>query len=219
MWKSPYVWSAKAGTSIDVFWDRNGTIRNILGGTVFREPILVQKVPKSVPGWTESIIIGRHAHGDQYRATDIVTKEPGKLELVFTPKNGGKEIRQEVFDFPAAGQGLAMYNTVQSVQDFAHSSFKMAISKKVPMYMSTKNTILKGYDGVWKDQFEEIYQSTYKPEFEKLGIWYEHRLIDDVCLLPFVQTCPDVYWGCRWSLSASRVKADTSWLSRTMMET
>ena len=162
------------------FWDRNGTIRNILGGTVFREPILVQKVPKSVPGWTSSIIIGRHAHGDQYRATDIVTKEPGKLELVFTPKNGGKEIRQEVFDFPAAGQGLAMYNTVQSVQDFAHASFKMAISKKVPMYMSTKNTILKGYDGVWKDQFEEIYESTYKPEFEKLGIWYEHRLIDDV---------------------------------------
>jgi len=163
MWKSP-----------------NGTIRNILGGTVFREPILVQKVPKSVPGWTESIIIGRHAHGDQYRATDIVTKEPGKLELVFTPSNGGEAKRLEVFNFDGPGQGLAMYNTQQSVQDFAHASFKMAISKKVPMYMSTKNTILKGYDGVWKDQFQEIFERDYKPEFDKLGIWYEHRLIDDM---------------------------------------
>jgi len=163
MWKSP-----------------NGTIRNILGGTVFREPILVEKVPKSVPGWTKTIIIGRHAHGDQYRSTDIVTGGPGKLELVFTPRDGGKERRLEVFDFDGPGQGLAMYNTVQSVRDFAHASFKMAISKKVPMYMSTKNTILKGYDGVWKDNFQEIYDKEYKSEFEKIGIWYEHRLIDDM---------------------------------------
>jgi len=163
MWKSP-----------------NGTIRNILGGTVFREPIMVESVPKSVPGWKNSIIIGRHAHGDQYRATDLVTKEPGKVELVFTPKSGGEQTRLEVFDFPGNGQALAMYNTVSSVRDFAHASFKMAISKKVPMYMSIKNTILKGYDGVWKDQFQEIYDKEYKSEFEKLGIWYEHRLIDDM---------------------------------------
>jgi len=163
MWKSP-----------------NGTIRNILGGTVFREPILVEKVPKSVPGWKKSIIIGRHAHGDQYRATDIVVKKPGKLELVYTPNDGSGEQRLEVFDFPSAGTGLAMYNTVQSIRDFAHSSFKMALAKKVPMYMSTKNTILKGYDGQWKDNFQEIYDTTYKKDFEANGLWYEHRLIDDM---------------------------------------
>lgn len=165
MWKSP-----------------NGTIRNILGGTVFREPIMVQKVPKAVPGWVKPIIIGRHAHGDQYRATDIVTKEPGKLELVFTPDSGAEPTKLEVYHFKAPGQGLAMYNTKQSVEDFAHSSFKIAIEKKVPMYMTTKNTILKGYDGQWKDIFQEIYDSQYAKEFEKLGIWYEHRLIDDVHL-------------------------------------
>jgi len=162
MWKSP-----------------NGTIRNILGGTVFREPIMVEKVPKAVPGWKKPIVIGRHAHGDQYRATDIVTGGPGKLELVFTPKDGGEPKRLEVFDFPSAGVGLAMYNTIESIRDFAHSSFKMAIAKKIPMYMCTKNTILKGYDGQWKDNFQEIFDSTYKKEFDALGIWYEHRLIDD----------------------------------------
>jgi isocitrate dehydrogenase len=133
-----------------------------------------------VPGWTKSIIIGRHAHGDQYRATDIVVKKPGKLELVYTPNDGSGEQRLEVFDFPSAGTGLAMYNTVQSIRDFAHSSFKMALAKKVPMYMSTKNTILKGYDGQWKDNFQEIYDTTYKKDFEANGLWYEHRLIDDM---------------------------------------
>lgn len=141
---------------------------------------MVESVPKSVPGWTKSIIIGRHAHGDQYRATDLVVHEPGKLELVFTPKSGGEKTTLQVYDFPAPGQGLAMYNTRQSVQDFAHASFKMAIAKKVPMYMSTKNTILKAYDGVWKDEFQAIFDKDYKSQFDKLGIWYEHRLIDDM---------------------------------------
>ncbi|SGY83191.1 BQ5605_C009g05623 [Microbotryum silenes-dioicae] len=164
MWKSP-----------------NGTIRNILGGTVFREPIIVEKVPKSVPGWVKPIIVGRHAHGDQYRATDIIIPEPGKLELVYTPDDASKKpTNLEVFHFKTPGMGLAMYNTQQSVRDFAHASFKMAIEKKLPLYMSTKNTILKGYDGQWKDIFQAIYESDYAPEFKKLGIWYEHRLIDDM---------------------------------------
>jgi len=163
MWKSP-----------------NGTIRNILGGTVFREPIMVEKVPKAVPGWIKPIVVGRHAHGDQYRATDIIIPKPGKLELVYTPAEGGEATKLEVFDFKTPGMGLAMYNTVQSVRDFAHASFKMALTKKIPMYMSTKNTILKGYDGQWKDNFQEIYESTYKKDFEAAGLWYEHRLIDDM---------------------------------------
>lgn len=159
----------------------NGTIRNILGGTVFREPIVVQKVPKSVPGWVKPIIVGRHAFGDQYRATDIVVPGAGKLELVYTPDDKAtKPTNLEVFHFDGPGMGLAMYNTQQSVRDFAHASFKMAIEKKLPLYMSTKNTILKGYDGQWKDIFAAIFESDYKGEFEKLGIWYEHRLIDDV---------------------------------------
>jgi len=163
MWKSP-----------------NGTIRNILGGTVFRAPIMINAIPKAVPGWTKPIIVGRHAFGDQYRSTDIVVPGAGKLELVYTPKDGGEQQRLNVYDFEGPGVGLAMYNTRQSIRDFAHASFAMAIKHKMPMYMSTKNTILKGYDGQWKDNFEEIYESTYKQEFEKLGIWYEHRLIDDM---------------------------------------
>ncbi|GAA99227.1 uncharacterized protein L969DRAFT_93689 [Mixia osmundae IAM 14324] len=164
MWKSP-----------------NGTIRNILGGTVFREPIVMEKVPKSVPGWIKPIVVGRHAHADQYRSTDIKAPGPGKLELVFTPSDGkGEKQTLEVYDFKGPGMGLAMYNTVQSVEDFAHASFKMAISKKIPMYLSTKNTILKGYDGMWKDTFQRIYDETYASEFKKLDIWYEHRLIDDM---------------------------------------
>jgi len=158
----------------------NGTIRNILGGTVFREPIIVEKVPKAVPGWTKPIIVGRHAHGDQYRATDIVVKEAGKLELIFTPDNGGEKVNQEVYHFKGPGVGLAMYNTKQSITDFAQSSFKMAIEKKLPLYLSTKNTILKGYDGQWKDIFQEIYDTQYAKKFQELGIWYEHRLIDDM---------------------------------------
>ncbi|GAA6059127.1 hypothetical protein JCM10212_003874 [Sporobolomyces blumeae] len=159
----------------------NGTIRNILGGTVFREPIIVEKVPKAVPGWTKPIIVGRHAHGDQYRATDLVVKGPGKLELIFTPDDKAQEtINQEVYHFKGPGVGLAMYNTKQSIVDFAQSSFKLAIEKKLPLYMSTKNTILKGYDGQWKDIFQEIYDTQYAAKFKELGIWYEHRLIDDM---------------------------------------
>ncbi|GAA5977170.1 hypothetical protein JCM11641_003865 [Rhodosporidiobolus odoratus] len=164
MWKSP-----------------NGTIRNILGGTVFREPIIVEKVPKAVPGWTKPIIVGRHAHGDQYRSTDIVVPAAGKLELVYTPDDKAtKPTNLEVFHFKGPGVGLAMYNTKQSITDFAQSSFKLAIEKKLPLYMSTKNTILKGYDGQWKDIFQEIFDNEYKAKFDELGIWYEHRLIDDM---------------------------------------
>lgn len=158
----------------------NGTIRNILGGTVFREPIVLKSVPRLVPGWKEPIIIGRHAHGDQYKATDLVIPKAGTVELVYTPKDGSGEQRHTVYEFPGAGVTLGMYNTDESIKGFAHSSFNMALSKKLPLYMSTKNTILKRYDGRFKDIFQEIYDSEYKSKFEELGIWYEHRLIDDM---------------------------------------
>lgn len=163
MWKSP-----------------NGTIRNILGGTVFREPIVLQKIPKPIPGWVKPITIGRHAFGDQYRATDYVVPGPGKLQLVYTPADGKPATAFNVFDFKGKGVALAMYNTDESIAGFAHASFKMAITKKMPLFMSTKNTILKKYDGRFKDIFQEIYDSTYKSQFESLGIYYEHRLIDDM---------------------------------------
>ena len=158
----------------------NGTIRNILGGTVFREAIIIPRIPRLVPGWKEPIVIGRHAHGDQYKATDLVINEPGKLEMVFTPENGGAPETRTVYDYKGPGVGLAMYNTDESIIGFAHSSFKMALTKKLPLYLSTKNTILKKYDGRFKDIFQEIYESTYKKEFEANNIWYEHRLIDDM---------------------------------------
>lgn len=157
----------------------NGTIRNILGGTVFREPIILNNVPKLVPGWKEPIIIGRHAHGDQYKATDVVIPGAGSVELVYK-SNEGEEKRYPVFDFKGPGVSMAMYNTDSSIRDFAHSSFRMALNKKLPLYMSTKNTILKRYDGRFKDIFQEIYEAEYKADFEKAGIWYEHRLIDDM---------------------------------------
>ncbi|KAG0641211.1 hypothetical protein HOY80DRAFT_955636 [Tuber brumale] len=157
----------------------NGTIRNILGGTVFREPIVIPRIPRLVAGWKEPIIIGRHAHGDQYKAQDFVAPGPGKLELVYTPENGESE-RIKVFDYKAGGVALAMYNTDDSISGFAHASFKLALQKKLPLYMSTKNTILKKYDGRFKDIFQDIYESTYKAEFDAKGIWYEHRLIDDM---------------------------------------
>ncbi|KAK9464320.1 hypothetical protein V1512DRAFT_268600 [Lipomyces arxii] len=158
----------------------NGTIRNILGGTVFREPIVIPVIPRLIPGWTEPIIIGRHAHGDQYKATDVVLPSAGKLELVFHPADGSAPVTNTVFDFKGPGIGLAMYNTDESIEGFAHASFALAIQKKYPLYMSTKNTILKRYDGRFKDIFQEIYESEYKSKFEELGIWYEHRLIDDM---------------------------------------
>ena len=162
MWKSP-----------------NGTIRNILDGTVFREPIICRNVPRLVPGWTRPICIGRHAFGDQYRATDVVTKGPGKLTMTFTGENG--ESRSwEVYDFKGDGVALCMYNTDASIRGFAHACFNMALSKKWPLYLSTKNTILKKYDGRFKDIFEEIYRNDYKQRMDELGLVYEHRLIDDM---------------------------------------
>ncbi|EDO18721.1 hypothetical protein Kpol_1055p78 [Vanderwaltozyma polyspora DSM 70294] len=164
MWKSP-----------------NGTIRNILGGTVFREPIVIPRIPRLIPGWEKPIIIGRHAHGDQYKATDTLIPTAGKLELVFTPTdpNGERQILN-VYDYKNSGVALAMYNTDESIRGFAHSSFKLAINKKLNLFLSTKNTILKKYDGRFKDIFQEIYESDYKSQFENLGISYEHRLIDDM---------------------------------------
>uniref|UniRef100_A0A8B8AJS6 Isocitrate dehydrogenase [NADP] n=1 Tax=Crassostrea virginica TaxID=6565 RepID=A0A8B8AJS6_CRAVI len=164
MWKSP-----------------NGTIRNILGGTVFREAIICKNIPRLVPGWTKSIVIGRHAYGDQYRATDFVVPGPGKLEIKFTPTNGGQEQNFNVFDFTeGGGVALAMYNTDKSITEFAHSSFQFALQKEWPLYLSTKNTILKKYDGRFKDIFQEIYEKDYQKAFEEKKIWYEHRLIDDM---------------------------------------
>lgn len=159
----------------------NGTIRNILNGTVFREPIICKNVPRLIPGWTKPICIGRHAYGDQYRATDTVIKGPGRLKLVFVPENGGESKEQEVFNFTGAGGvGLAMYNTDESIRAFAQSSMSMAYQKKWPLYLSTKNTILKKYDGRFKDIFQEVYEAEWKSKFEEAGIWYEHRLIDDM---------------------------------------
>ncbi|KAJ5998673.1 hypothetical protein N7451_006483 [Penicillium sp. IBT 35674x] len=158
----------------------NGTIRNILGGTVFREPIIIEKIPRLVPGWNKPIVIGRHAFGDQYRATDRVIPGPGKLELVYTPAGGGEPEVAQVYDFQAGGVAQVQYNTDDSIRGFAHASFKMALLKGLPLYMSTKNTILKRYDGRFKDIFQEIFDKEYKAEFDAKKIWYEHRLIDDM---------------------------------------
>jgi isocitrate dehydrogenase len=163
-----------------VWLSPNGTIRNTLGGTVFREPIVIPRIPRLVPGWKKPIIIGRHAFADQYRAKDRVIPGNGKLSMVFTPK-GGKPEELEVFEFTTGG-GVAQtqYNTDESIEGFAHASFKFALAKGWPLYMSTKNTILKKYDGRFKDIFQEVYDTTYKKEFEEKKIWYEHRLIDDM---------------------------------------
>lgn len=159
----------------------NGTIRNILGGTVFREAIICKNIPRLVPGWKKSIIIGRHAYGDQYKATDFVVPSAGKLEMKFTPSNGGEEMCYTVFDFQdGGGVALGMYNTDKSITDFAHCSFNFALQKGWPLYLSTKNTILKKYDGRFKDIFQEIYDKQYKKQYEDKKIWYEHRLIDDM---------------------------------------
>ncbi|MBN3325492.1 IDHP dehydrogenase, partial [Atractosteus spatula] len=226
MWKSP-----------------NGTIRNILGGTVFREPIICKNIPRLVPGWTQAITIGRHAHGDQYKATDFVVDKPGKFKMVFTPTDGSTAKEWEVFDFPGGGCGMGMYNTDEtssrpvlkealvglgtssapescserpfrfslpaevapsraapatrpSITGFAHSCFQYAIQKKWPLYMSTKNTILKAYDGRFKDIFQDIFEKNYKPEFDKLKIWYEHRLIDDM-VAQVLKSSGGFVWACK----------------------
>ena len=162
MWKSP-----------------NGTLRNIIGGTVFREPIICSNVPRLVPGWTKPIVIGRHAFGDQYKATDVVIKGKGKLKMTFT-NEAGETQEWEVYDFKGDGVALSMFNTDESIYGFAQSSFQVALEKKWPLYMSTKNTILKAYDGRFKDIFQEVYEKEFKAKFEAAGIVYEHRLIDDM---------------------------------------
>lgn len=163
MWKSP-----------------NGTIRNILGGTVFREPIIVKNIPRLVPGWTKPICIGRHAFGDQYRATDFVTKGKGKLTITFTPDDGSQVQNFNVYDFEGDGIAMAMYNTDESIYGFARSCMNQALDKKWPLYLSTKNTILKKYDGRFKDIFQEVFDAEFKEKFTEAGITYEHRLIDDM---------------------------------------
>jgi isocitrate dehydrogenase len=163
MWKSP-----------------NGTIRNILGGTVFRQPIICKNVPRLVPGWTKPIVIGRHAFGDQYRATDFVVPGAGTLTIRWQPQGGGEPIEREVFDFPGGGVAMAMYNLDESIRGFAHACFNYALDLGWPMYLSTKNTILKAYDGRFKDLFEETYQTDFKDRFAAAGLTYEHRLIDDM---------------------------------------
>jgi len=158
----------------------NGTIRNIIGGTVFREPIICQNIPKLVPSWTDPVIIGRHAFGDQYRATDFKVPGKGKMEVKWTSEDGKDEIKYEVFNFTGPGVALSMYNLDKSIEDFARSCFSYGLIKKWPVYMSTKNTILKQYDGRFKDIFQEIFDKEYKSEFEKNNLTYEHRLIDDM---------------------------------------
>ena len=162
MWKSP-----------------NGTIRNILGGVVFREPIVIKNVPRLIPGWTDPIVVGRHAFGDQYRATDFRVPGPGKLRLVFEGEDGTK-IDEEVFNYPASGVALAMYNLDESIRDFARASMNYALGRNWPLYLSTKNTILKAYDGQFKDLFAEVYEKEFVEKFKAAGIVYEHRLIDDM---------------------------------------
>jgi isocitrate dehydrogenase len=163
MWKSP-----------------NGTIRNILGGVIFREPIIIGNIPRLVPGWTKPIVVGRHAFGDQYRATDVRIPGPGRLTLTFAPADGAAPMELNVHDFPSAGVAMAMYNLDESIRDFARASFRYGLARSYPVYLSTKNTILKAYDGRFKDIFQEIFDAEFKQEFAAKGITYEHRLIDDM---------------------------------------
>ena len=163
MWKSP-----------------NGTIRNILGGVIFREPIVISNIPRLVPGWTKPIIIGRHAFGDQYRATDTVIPGPGSLTLTYTPTDGGEPMELDVYDFPSSGVAMAMYNLDDSIRDFARASMRYGLDRGVPVYLSTKNTIMKAYDGRFKDLFAEVFEAEFKADFDKAGLTYEHRLIDDM---------------------------------------
>jgi isocitrate dehydrogenase len=180
MWKSP-----------------NGTIRNILNGTVFREPIVISNIPRLVPGWTRPIVIGRHAFGDQYRATDFVAKGAGKFEMSFTPADGSKAQKWEIFNFPQdGGVGMGMYNTTESIKGFAHSCFQYALAKKWPLYLSTKNTILKRYDGQFKDIFQAIFDKEYKAKYDAAKIWYEHRLIDDM-VAQGLKSDGGFVWACK----------------------
>ena len=178
MWKSP-----------------NGTIRNILGGVVFREPIVIRNVPRLIPGWTHPIVVGRHAFGDQYRATDFRVPGPGKLTMKWTGENGD-EIEREVFDFPASGVAMGMYNLDESIRDFARASLNYGINRQWPVYLSTKNTILKAYDGRFKDIFAEVFEAEFADKFKELGIVYEHRLIDDM-VASALKWNGEFVWACK----------------------
>ena len=158
----------------------NGTIRNILGGVIFREPIIIGNIPRLVPGWTKPIVVGRHAFGDQYRATDLKIPGPGTLTLTYAPADGSAPMEMEVYDFPSSGVALAMYNRDDSIRDFARASFRYGLARHYPVYLSTKNTILKAYDGRFKDLFQEVFDAEFKDDFAAQGITYEHRLIDDM---------------------------------------
>ena len=158
----------------------NGTIRNILGGVIFREPIIIDNIPRLVPTWTKPIIVGRHAFGDQYRATDFKVETAGTLTMTFTPSDGSEPMEFKVFDFPAGGVAMGMYNLDESIRDFARASFRYGLARNYPVYMSTKNTILKAYDGRFKDLFAEVFAAEFAEDFQKAGITYEHRLIDDM---------------------------------------
>jgi isocitrate dehydrogenase len=164
----------------EMYRSPNGTIRNILGGVIFREPIVISNIPRLVPGWTKPIVIGRHAFGDQYRATDLLVPGAGKLTLTYTPADGSEPIELDVYDFPGSGVAMAMYNLDSSIRDFARASLRYGLDRGYPVYLSTKNTILKRYDGRFKDIFEEVYETEFKADFQAAGITYEHRLIDDM---------------------------------------
>ena len=174
----------------------NGTIRNILGGTVFRAPIICDNIPRYVPGWKQPIIVGRHAFGDQYRATDLKIPGPGKLTLTYTPADGSAPQEHEIFDFPGAGVAMGMYNLDASIEGFARSCFNYGLARKVPVYMSTKNTILKAYDGKFMDIFMAIYEAEFKDQFEEKGLWYEHRLIDDMVAYA-LKSNGGFVWACK----------------------
>ena len=179
MWKSP-----------------NGTIRNILGGTVFREPIICKNVPRLVPGWTAPIVIGRHAYGDQYRATDFLVPGPGKLTMTFTPADGGAPVEYDVFDYPSSGVAMGMYNLDDSIRGFAQACLNYGLLRNWPVYLSTKNTILKAYDGRFKDIFQDVYDTEFKAEFEKRRLTYEHRLIDDM-VASALKWNGNFVWACK----------------------
>lgn len=174
----------------------NGTIRNILGGVVFREPIICQNVPRLVPGWTQPIIIGRHAFGDQYKATDFVVPGKGKLTLTWEAEDGSEKKEFEVYDFPSGGVAMGMYNLDDSIRDFARASLNYGLNRKYPVYLSTKNTILKAYDGRFKDLFQEVFEKEFKEKFEKAGVTYEHRLIDDM-VAAAMKWSGGFVWACK----------------------
>jgi isocitrate dehydrogenase len=175
----------------------NGTIRNILGGVIFREPIVISNIPRLVPGWTKPIVIGRHAHGDQYKATDFKVPGPGSLTVTYTPADGGQPIEFEVAQYPeGGGVAMAMYNYRRSIEEFARASLRYGLERSYPVYMSTKNTILKAYDGMFKDVFQEIFETEFKADFDAAGITYEHRLIDDM-VAAALKWAGGYVWACK----------------------